>query len=72
MDDKCLSCGRDTGPGTGLFSGRKRGRDSATGAEGALCYACQPGSAGLGGEQSVPQSGRYVVIDLPGGGPVGL
>jgi hypothetical protein len=72
MDDSCLSCGRDTAPGTPLFSARKRALDTTSGAEGVLCQACQPGSAGLGGTQTVPLSGRYVVIDFPGGGPAGI
>ena len=69
MDESCLSCGRDTKAGTSLFSGRKRGRDSLTGDDGFLCQACQPGSAGQGSTQSTPVSGRYVVIDMPGGYP---
>ena len=68
MDDSCMSCGRATAPGTRLFSARKRALDTTSGAEGVLCQACQPGSAGLGGEQHTPVSGRYVVIDFPGGG----
>ena len=71
MSDACLGCGRDTAPGSRLFSGRKRAVDKASGAEGVLCHACQSGSAGLGGENRTPASGRYVVIDFPGGGPVG-
>lgn len=73
MDDQqsqaCISCGRDTAVGTALFSARKRGRDTETGADGYLCQTCQPGSAGLGGVSTIPLSGRYVVIDLPGGFP---
>jgi hypothetical protein len=69
MDDRCISCGRDTAPGTALFSSRKRGRDVETGTEGALCQACQEGSAVIGPDQVVPASGRYVVIDFPGGYP---
>jgi hypothetical protein len=69
MDDSCMSCGRDTAPGTVLFSARKRARDTRSDADGFLCQACQPGSAGLGGEQTMPLSGRYVVIEFPGGGP---
>jgi hypothetical protein len=65
MDEPCISCGRATRAGTDLFSARKRGRDTATGQEGFLCLACQAGSAGAGAEQSIPLSGRYVVIDLP-------
>jgi len=68
VNDSCMSCGRNTAPGTPLFSSRKRAIDSVTGSEGVLCQACQPGSAGLGGESKVPLSGRYVVIDFPGGG----
>lgn len=64
MTDACLSCGRDTRPGTRLFSARKRGIDQANGKRGYLCQACQPGSAGPGGTSTVPLSGRYVVIDL--------
>ena len=67
MSDSCLQCGRDTAPGTRLFSARKRAVDKATGAEGVLCHACQPGSAGLGAEHRTPASGRYVVMDFPGG-----
>ena len=63
-----MSCGRDTASGTPLFSARRHALDSTSGAEGVLCQACQPGSAGLGGEQRTPVSGRYVVIDFPGGG----
>ncbi len=70
MDERCISCGRETRVGTALFSARTRGRDTATGEEGFLCHACQPGSAAAGGESTIPLSGRYVVIDLPGGGPV--
>jgi hypothetical protein len=62
MNDSCLSCGRDTAPGTRLFSSRKRAVDKTSGAEGVLCEACQPGSAGLGAEQTTPQSGRYIVF----------
>ncbi len=69
MDERCISCGRDTRAGGTLFSGRKRGRDTVSGEEGFLCHACQAGSAGPGGQSTVPLSGRYVVIDLPGGGP---
>ena len=64
MPQPCLSCGRDTRPGTRLFSARKRGLDTANGDEGFLCQACQPGSAGLGGTSTIPLSGRYVVIDF--------
>lgn len=67
MTQPCISCGRDTAPGTRRFSSRKRGRDTHTGEEGFLCYACQPGSAALGAEHRIPLSGRYVVIDIPGG-----
>ena len=69
MDDTCISCGRDTKAGTALFSGRKRGRDTLTGDEGFLCQACQVGSAAQGSTQSIPMSGRYAVIDMPGGYP---
>ncbi len=72
MDAHCLSCGRDTAPGSVLFSARKRALDTKTGVEGVICEACQPGSAGLGGEQTMPLSGRYVVIDLFPGGPAGF
>ena len=68
MDEPCISCGRDTHAGTALFSGRKRGRDTMTGDDGFLCQACQARSAAQGSEQSIPLSGRYVVIDFPGGG----
>ena len=70
MDDHCLACGRETAAGTQLFASRKRGRDREANVDGYLCYACQPGTAGLGAEQSIPLSGRYVVVDFPGGGPV--
>ena len=62
MNDSCMACGRNTAPGTPLFSSRKRAVDSVTGVEGVLCEACQPGSAGLGAEQETPQSGRYIVF----------
>ena len=68
MGDSCISCGRQTNAGTTLFSGRRRGRNTLTGEEGFLCQACQPESAAQGSEQSIPLSGRYVVIDFPGGG----
>jgi hypothetical protein len=67
MQQPCLSCARDTGAGTALFSARKRGRDVESGEEGFLCQACQEGSAIVPPDQSIPLSGRYVVIDLPGG-----
>jgi hypothetical protein len=67
MDAHCLSCGRDTSAGSNLFASRKRGLDRERNVEGFLCYACQEGTATLGAEQSVPLSGRYVVIDsIPG------
>jgi hypothetical protein len=66
IDEHCLSCGRDTAAGTELFASRKRGLDRQTGAEGHLCYACQPGSASGGAEQSIPVSGRYAVVDIGG------
>jgi hypothetical protein len=66
IDEHCLSCGRDTAAGTELFASRKRGLDRQTRAEGYLCYACQPGSASGGAEQSVPVSGRYAVVDIGG------
>ena len=69
MNAHCLSCGRDTSAGTSLFASRKRGLDRERNVEGFLCYACQEGTATLGAEQSIPLSGRYVVIDLPGGWP---
>ena len=71
IDEQCLSCGRDTAAGTELFASRKGGLDRQTRVEGFLCYSCQPGSASGGAEQSIPRSGRYVVINLPGGGPPG-
>ena len=71
MSDPCISCGRATGPGTATFSAGKRGRDTLTGDEGFLCDVCQEGSAGVSSDQSVPLSGRYVVIDFPGGLPLG-
>jgi len=69
MDQHCLSCGRDTAAGSALFASRKRGLDRERNVEGYLCYACQAGSAALGAESSFPLSGRYVVIDFPGGLP---
>ena len=66
MDEPCLSCGRDTAAGSALFAARKRGLDRETNAHGYLCYACQEGTATLGAEQSIPLSGRYVVIDFSG------
>jgi hypothetical protein len=59
-----MACGRSTAPGTALFSSRKRAVDKATGETGWLCYSCQEGSAALGAEQSIPLSGRYVVIEI--------
>ena len=70
VDDRCLACGRDTAAGTPLFASRERGRDREANVDGYLCYACQPGTAGLGAGQSIPVGGRYVVVDFPGGGPV--
>jgi hypothetical protein len=67
LESQCLSCGRDTSAGTTLFASRKRGLDRERNVEGFLCYACQGGTATLGAEQSIPLSGRYVVIDIPGG-----
>jgi hypothetical protein len=72
MEDACISCGRATGPGTVLFSARKGGRDTETGDDGFLCQACQPGSADIVPDQTIPVSGRYVVIDFPGGLPAGF
>ena len=69
MEQDCLSCGRTTAPGTPLFAARKRAIEHDTGVEGYLCAACQPGSARVPPDQTVPLSGRYVVIDLPGGHP---
>jgi len=69
MTEPCISCGRDTAPGTPLFSARKKGVDLETGVEGPLCHACQPGSAASSAGASVPLSGRYAVVDLPGGYP---
>jgi hypothetical protein len=69
MDQRCLSCGRDTAAGTELFASRKRGRDLEANVEGYLCYSCQEGTAGTGAEQSVPPRGRYVIMDHPGTGP---
>ena len=66
IDEDCLSCGRDTAAGTELFASRKRGLDRQTSAQGYLCYACQPGSASGGAEQSIPVSGRYAVVDIGG------
>ncbi len=72
MDDRCLSCGRDTRPGTALFSARKRGKDTESGIDGFLCQACQEGSAVVGPDQTFPLSGRYVVIDLSSSGGPGI
>jgi hypothetical protein len=69
MREPCIACERDTAPGTMLYASRARGRDALTGTEGFLCHACQPGSAKAGSEQRIPMSGRYVVIDMPGGYP---
>jgi hypothetical protein len=66
MDQHCLSCGRDTAAGSEQFASRKRGIDRQTRVEGYLCYACQPGSASGGVEQSIPVSGRYAVVDIGG------
>jgi hypothetical protein len=68
MEAQCLSCGRDTSAGTSLFASRKRAIDRQRNVEGFLCYPCQDGTATLGAEQSIPVSGRYVVMDFPGGG----
>jgi hypothetical protein len=67
--DDCIACGRDTSAGTRLFPSRKRAIDRDTDREGYLCAVCQTGSAAIGSDQQVPLSGRYVVIDLPGGYP---
>lgn len=69
MAESCISCGRDTAVGTNRFSTRKRGRDRHTGEEGYICHACEPDAQSQGAEQRIPLSGRYVVIDLPGGLP---
>jgi hypothetical protein len=69
LESPCLSCGRDTSAGTGLFASRKRGLDRERDVEGFLCYACQEGSAVAPADQTIPLSGRYVVIDFPGGWP---
>jgi hypothetical protein len=69
LESQCLSCGRDTSAGTMLFASRKRGLDRERHVEGFLCYACQQGSAVVPPDQAIPLSGRYVVIDLPGGWP---
>jgi hypothetical protein len=71
MDQRCMSCGRDTAAGSPLFASRKRGLDREAHVEGYLCYACQAGTASLGAEQSIPLSGRYIVIDIPGAMPGG-
>ena len=69
MEQPCIYCGWDTAAGTRRFASRKRGRDTHTGEQGFLCHACQPGSARPGAEHGMPLSGRYVVIDMPGGYP---
>jgi hypothetical protein len=66
LDQHCLSCGRDTAAGTELFAARKRGVDRQTNVQGYLCYSCQPGSASLGAEGSLPLSGRYAVVNFQG------
>ncbi len=43
-------------------------RDTETREEGSLCQASQEGSAVVPPDQWIPLSGRYVVIDLQGGG----
>lgn len=63
-EQPCISCGRNTAPGSRLFASRKRGVDTLTGDAGFLCHACQPGSAKPGSEQSIPVSGRYVVVEI--------
>jgi hypothetical protein len=72
VDDLCLSCGRDTSAGTSLFASRKRGIDRERNVEGFLCSACQPGTAVVPPDQTIPVSGRFAVIDFPGGGPPGV
>ncbi len=66
MSQPCMSCGRDTSPGTRLFSARKRGLDTLSGDEGYLCQACQQGSAVVGPDQDIPPAGRYAVINMQG------
>lgn len=61
---ECLACGRNTAAGTRLFASRKRGKDKVSGETGWLCYPCQEGSARPGADQSMPLSGRYVVIEI--------
>ena len=67
MDEKCLSCGRNTAAGTRLYASRKRGLDRQTNVKGYLCYSCQPGASDTsgGGEQRIPAGGRYAVVELP-------
>jgi hypothetical protein len=66
LESQCLSCGRDTAAGTRLLASRKRGLDRERNVEGYLCYACQEGTATPIADQTIPLSGRYVVIDLQG------
>jgi hypothetical protein len=68
VDSQCLSCGRDTSAGTSLFASRKRAIDRQRYVEGFLCYPCQDGIAVVTPDQTIPVSGRYVVMDFPGGG----
>lgn len=66
MDQLCLSCGRNTAPGTHLFSSRKRGIDTQMKQEGFLCLTCQAGSATIDPDQAIPASGRFAVINMQG------
>lgn len=65
LDEKCLSCGRNTAAGTELYASRKRGLDRLASVEGYLCYSCQPGSTSERAEKTIPAGGRYAVVDLP-------
>jgi len=60
----CASCGRDTAPGTPLFSGRRRALDRQTGSEVILCPACLPGSAEPNARGNLPGAARFAVVDL--------
>jgi hypothetical protein len=60
----CASCGRNTGPGTPLFSGRRRALDRQTGSEVILCPACLPGSSAPNAAGDLPGAARFAVVDL--------
>ena len=66
MQELCMTCGRDTAPGSRLFASRKRGLDTLTNDEGFLCLSCQAGGAMIGPDQVIPVSGRYAIINMQG------